>query len=952
MSIRPLPTDLPVREGQLQTLLSNLRRSYLRSQDEPFAHPEDTLKILGRLDYIPIRAAERTRANTAFPGGFLSGLTGIKGPVAFVVDSRPEGLQIAAGGLAAGADKIRGAVSAAVGVPPDKSIAPPPRTWVRTHWHCLSGAPAQTNPDHQSQNGPTVIDGLLDGFRRIPFIYIILATPEPDTIARSLLEQALTAQEALDRRIILQSDQPNADPIAETAKELLGAHIKRLQAVLDHGGWRVSILVGSEDEGSTKSIAATLGGLLRGDDGAPSPTPLQGHAVSATRPPTGYPVHHNLLSSWELSRFTALPGRPRLGFSLVSRADFDLAAPRALGGIDLGVVVDRNGPTARSVVIAAETLKRHAFVTGMTGSGKTTTVKRILAGLEAQGIPYLVLEPAKAEYRSLAATSPVLRILAVGGPPSARELPFRLNPFYFPDGFGLQTHIDLLKQAFIASFGFVPPTPYLLEEAIHEVYRRAGWNLATGRHPRGRDRLAFPTLSDLRAVIDEVVERAGYDVEIQRNLRGALRTRIGNLCIGAKGMALDTRDNLPEAALFDGPVVLEFKDIGSDEEKAFLMGLILTRLYEYREAGGPAGAGTGLKHLLVIEEAHRLLRASSERSSENGNMRFQAVETFANMLSEIRAYGQGVLVAEQLPTKVSTDLVKNSGTKLLHRMPPLEDRELVGATMLLDPQQLQEAAILGQGIALLHQEGMEGPTRIQVHPPASTAPVAKRADWRHGLTSDLVERLEASVDRAPIKEALEAETVRRCSDRILTRLSCDDAAKGAPVPDLRGDLSALKDAFTDQAALWSDKARIHALREALERRAVINGWSAPDLDRLAALLSTDLPVFMKRYLEQLDNQPRPWSLCAHCTRPCRFRYEGDKTAATEGYLYALDAVLSSRHSGGDLIDALRSTTEQWAKQVLGSNLAIPPALTLCSLRGGVTHLGLSRATQVALLTAP
>src|SRR5205814_269464 len=130
------------------------------------------------------------------------------------------------------------------------------------------------------------------------------------------------------------------------------------------------------------------------------------------------------------------------------------------------------------------------------------------------------------------------------------------------------------------------------------------------------------------------------------DMRGALLTRINGLRAGGKGRMLDVQRSLPMDALLKHPTVLELEGMGDDDDKAFVMGLLLIRLYEHRRAGGEVA---GLQHLLVIEEAHRLLTNVGPRSSqEEADPRGKAVETFANLLSEIRAYGQGVIVADQI----------------------------------------------------------------------------------------------------------------------------------------------------------------------------------------------------------------------------------------------------------------------------------------------------------------
>lgn len=86
----------------------------------------------------------------------------------------------------------------------------------------------------------------------------------------------------------------------------------------------------------------------------------------------------------------------------------------------------------------------------------------------------------------------------------------------------------------------------------------------------------------------------------------------------------------------------------------------------------------GLRHALVLEEAHRLLKRV-----EPGSPAAHAVELFTSLPAEIRAYGEGIIVAEQIPGKIVPDVVKNTACKILHRLPAEDDRASVGATMNL-----------------------------------------------------------------------------------------------------------------------------------------------------------------------------------------------------------------------------------------------------------------------------
>ena len=59
----------------------------------------------------------------------------------------------------------------------------------------------------------------------------------------------------------------------------------------------------------------------------------------------------------------------------------------------------------------------------------------------------------------------------------------------------------------------------------------------------------------------------------------------------------------------------------------------------------------------------------------------KAVEHFTNMLAEMRSYGQGVIVAEQIPSKISPDVIKNSSNKIIHRIVSKDDQEIIANTV-------------------------------------------------------------------------------------------------------------------------------------------------------------------------------------------------------------------------------------------------------------------------------
>jgi len=205
-----------------------------------------------------------------------------------------------------------------------------------------------------------------------------------------------------------------------------------------------------------------------------------------------------------------------------------------------------------------------------------------------------------------------------------------------------------------------------------------------------------------------VIEDVGYGRELQADVRGFVDVRLRSLRTGSAGRFFEGGHPADIADLLRRHVVLAIEDVANDEDKAFLIGTLIIKLVEHLRLRARAAPTDGLTHVIVIEEAHRLLRASREGASAH------AVELFASLLAEIRAYGEGIIVVEQIPAKLLPDVVKNTALKVLHRLPAHDDREVVGAAMNLDSDQSRQVVSLRPGVAAVFADGMDRPLRIRV----------------------------------------------------------------------------------------------------------------------------------------------------------------------------------------------------------------------------------------------
>jgi uncharacterized protein len=363
-------------------------------------------------------------------------------------------------------------------------------------------------------------------------------------------------------------------------------------------------------------------------------------------------------SSRLLAALAVPPAREVPGIRMVLQPGFDVTPETTAGngdGIRLGTVLDASRSPAEALTVPRESLNRHVFVCGATGSGKSQTVRHLLESAARAGIPWLVIEPAKAEYRLMAARLPGTDVITIR-PGDLGAVPAGINPLEpaaGPDGtrFPLQAHADLVRTLFLAAFQADEPFPQVLSAALTRCYTEAGWDLITGE-PTVKG-AGYPALGDLQAAALAVVEQIGYSREITDNVRGFVSVRIGSLRGGTTGRFLDGAFPLDYARLLDGNVVLEIEDCGDDTSRAFLTGAILIRLTEHlrmrARAEGPQPPA--LRHLTVVEEAHRLLRQPPP--GEGGGPAAHAVEMFAGLLAEIRAYGEGLVIAEQIPSKLA-----------------------------------------------------------------------------------------------------------------------------------------------------------------------------------------------------------------------------------------------------------------------------------------------------------
>ena len=406
------------------------------------------------------------------------------------------------------------------------------------------------------------------------------------------------------------------------------------------------------------------------------------------------------LSGKELAYSLNFPRKSIAGLPVIECTEFgrNISSYEKIdeGNITLGNIFHMNHEELTSVELNVNSLASHTFITGSTGTGKSTTVYRILKEAIRKKIKFLVIEPAKGEYKHIFGN---YDNISVFGTNPNKFILLRLNPFSFNEDIHVLEHIDRLIEIFNVCWPMYAAMPAVLKKAVEVSYKDCGWNLKNSTNKYSN--CYYPTFADVARNVKEIINSSEYDDENKGAYKGSLLTRLESLTNGINGMIF-TKDELNCESLFDSNAIIDLSRVGSSETKALLMGILILKLQEYRIS--TSGINEDLKHITVLEEAHNLLkRTSFEQSSESSNLLGKSVEMISNAIAEMRTYGEGFIIADQAPALLDMSAIRNTNTKIIMRLPDEGDRELVGRSANLNDEQIKELARLPRGVAAIYQ---------------------------------------------------------------------------------------------------------------------------------------------------------------------------------------------------------------------------------------------------------
>lgn len=408
-----------------------------------------------------------------------------------------------------------------------------------------------------------------------------------------------------------------------------------------------------------------------------------------------------VVSGLELPLHLGIPTKSVYGLPVIEHAEFgrNVECGKNESGkndcIEIGKIFHMGEEEISSVNLDINSLTMHTFITGSTGTGKSNFIYNMLGELESYDKKFLVIEPAKGEYKNIFGGDSNVNVY--GTNPRYTQL-LHINPFSFPEHISVLEHIDRLVEIFNACWPMYAAMTAVLKDAIEKIYKDKGWIFSNPTYYSKN----FPTFIDLINAMPEIMNNSMYSADTKSDYQGALITRIKSLTNGINGEIFCSNDEISSEKLFDQNTIVDISRVGSVETKSLIMGIMIMKLQEYRMKSDKMNES--LKHVTVIEEAHNLLRKTSfSQSQENSNLQGKSVEMLTNAIAEMRTYGEGFIIADQAPDLLDEAVIRNTNTKIVFRLPNDADCELVGKSLALKDEQIKELAKLPAFVGVVYQ---------------------------------------------------------------------------------------------------------------------------------------------------------------------------------------------------------------------------------------------------------
>ena len=554
---------------------------------------------------------------------------------------------------------------------------------------------------------------------------------------------------------------------------LLDKLVRRMEQGRNMGFWNTGIYVLAKDSDTVDIVSATLRSIYSGQDSYLEPLRIFNFGKSmevmsyiSNMQLLPLPVANDIrklamesgngeewhflgklyermstpVNTEELSIMMSLPQKDVAGLKIKDAAvEFSTNPPDTthMRTVCLGGIQNMGAETGHNMQLDIDQINSHGLIVGMNGSGKSVTSRVVLKGMMKHKVPFLIIDPVKTDYVRWADTynqkhqndvdfKPI-RIYA----PGMKSIPgvktaiseLKMNPFqpYSYEGapVRMNEHIGNLLYLLKRTLAMGEFLPMLLEEAVYNYvegfFAPLNPDILNGFDFYPEKNQIYPTLSGLQKQVITLLEDRQYSAENTQNFTAAMQTRINSLIRGWKRDFFESPNSTPAEELFEENVVICLAGVTDNNDKAFLMSLILQGLNEYRkskyfydenyrqtvECGREKHRGSYLMHYTVVEEAHRILQNTKGVNSD-ADPQAAVAEMFSEMLSEIRETGEGLMIIDQYPSRLILDAIKNTNVKMIHKLQARDDIDSMSTCMSLKSKQSNLIASLERGNAVVN----------------------------------------------------------------------------------------------------------------------------------------------------------------------------------------------------------------------------------------------------------
>jgi hypothetical protein len=296
----------------------------------------------------------------------------------------------------------------------------------------------------------------------------------------------------------------------------------------------------------------------------------------------------------------------------------------------------------------------HLLVVGLSGTGKTETLRTIIYELRRQHVPVLILDRHD-EFRSITELG-----LDLGKDVA-------LNPLELlgrRPSFVIYELLQILER--VLQLGAQQRAT--LRAAIHQAYE--------GHGIKDRDSSTWTKPSPSFDDVHRALGQLGMDSP-QRQLVTRLTNRLDFL------FDLDVfgaQTYIPFSRLLERTTAIRLTALPSDRAKDLMTEFLLRRLWDYLQGQGQTAE---LRLFAVLDEAHRLAYEGS------------ALEPF---LREARKYGLGMLLASQRPHDFAETILANVATLITLQCTLVKDARFVAQHINCGPSEVQNLSRRGEAL--------------------------------------------------------------------------------------------------------------------------------------------------------------------------------------------------------------------------------------------------------------